>query len=888
MTKKILIDASHAEETRVVVLDGNRLEDFDVETATRKQIKGNIYLAKVIRVEPSLQAAFVEYGGNRHGFLAFGEIHPDYYQIPVADRERLLAQQAEEESEPDEADSPPAEAQALEATPVEIIEAAPPDETDGEPALATDEPIADAPAAYEPVVEDDAPPAEAASGEAGDDGMDEISEAELPAAPPPESLGGDGDDDAEARERRQRQRFLRNYKIQDVIHRRQIMLIQVVKEERGNKGAALTTYLSLAGRFSVLMPNSPSGGGVSRKITSVADRRRLKEAMAELDVPAGMGLIVRTAGANRPKPEIIRDCEYLLRLWDDIRERTMESMAPALIYEEASLIKRTIRDVYTRDVEEVLVDGQDGYRAARDFMRMLMPANARRVQLWTDGQPLFSKHQVEAQLDAMLNPIVQLRSGGYIVINQTEALVAIDVNSGRSTRERSIEETALRTNLEAAEETARQLRMRDLAGLIVIDFIDMESRRNNVAVEKRLKESLKNDRARIQVGNISHFGLMEMSRQRLRPSLAEASLVLCPHCAGMGHVRSAESAALHILRAIEDEGAKFRAAEIMVYLPPEVALYLFNHKRERLAAIEHRYAMRVVFTGDAALTASNFRIDKLRNQTVSVPAAPVRQIVAAAEPEGEAEVEDVAEATADTEAAAESDIAQATDTPEEAERKRRRRRRRGKRRTDAPVETAATAEAPVADQPSEIDLVMAAEIGETPAEEPVRRRRSRGGRRRRGGEASPAEDAATDEDMPQSTPAPVPAAWSEPAPEPYYRDVADIFEAAERAEAEALRMRTSARMSGTPEQPEIPAPLPGPDIQTPSPEPELPAPAPVPSPEPELPEIPPPLPEPEFQASGGEPGLIMGEQPALSSVVQPVLISPDAPLVDKKRGWWRR
>ena len=556
MTKKILIDASHAEETRVVVLDGNRLEDFDVETATRKQIKGNIYLAKVIRVEPSLQAAFVEYGGNRHGFLAFGEIHPDYYQIPVADRQRLLAQQAADEEEEARAAEAQAEAvapepdfaevslevkdeaaQPLEIKPIAIVEAAPPEFTGGP--LVVGEAEADGQAQAEKAGSDEAASAgepadeavaatEAAqteaeydesSGAEGEEGNGEESQPELPA---PESFGGDGDDAAEARERRQRQRFLRNYKIQEVIHRRQIMLIQVVKEERGNKGAALTTYLSLAGRFSVLMPNSPSGGGVSRKITSVADRRRLKEAMAELDVPEGMGLIVRTAGANRPKPEIKRDCEYLLRLWDDIREKTMASTAPALIYEEASLIKRTIRDVYTRDVDDVLVDGEEGFRAARDFMRMLMPSNVRKVQLWGEGQPLFAKYQVEAQLDAMLNPIVQLKSGGYIVINQTEALVAIDVNSGRSTRERSIEDTALRTNLEAAEEVARQLRMRDLAGLIVIDFIDMESRKNNANVERRLKDSLKNDRARIQVGTISHFGLMEMSRQRLRPSLAEA------------------------------------------------------------------------------------------------------------------------------------------------------------------------------------------------------------------------------------------------------------------------------------------------------------------------------------------------------------------------------
>jgi ribonuclease E len=866
MSKKILIDASHAEETRVVVLDGNRLEDFDVETATRKQIKGNIYLAKVIRVEPSLQAAFVEYGGNRHGFLAFGEIHPDYYQIPVADRQRLLAQQAADEAE-DEAeaerigespsetapDQPvaqaleitpleitPLEITPLEITPVEILESAPPEpesEADGEP-----------PPPAEAAVDPDAEPESPEVLEAGETTIEEVAE-----IPPPESIGGDGDDAAEARERRQRQRFLRNYKIQEVIHRRQIMLIQVVKEERGNKGAALTTYLSLAGRFSVLMPNSPSGGGVSRKITSVADRRRLKEAMAELDVPDGMGLIVRTAGANRPKPEIKRDCEYLLRLWDDIREKTMESTAPALIYEEASLIKRTIRDVYTRDVDDVLVDGAEGFAAARDFMRMLMPTNAKKVQLWTEGQPLFAKYQVEAQLDAMLNPIVQLRSGGYIVINQTEALVAIDVNSGRSTRERNIEDTALRTNMEAAEEVARQLRMRDLAGLIVIDFIDMESRKNNASVERRMKDSLKNDRARIQVGSISHFGLMEMSRQRLRPSLAEASLVTCPHCAGMGHVRSAESAALHILRAIEDEGAKFRAAEIMVFLAPEVALYLFNHKRDRLTAIEARYAMRVIFSGDTGLTAANFRIEKVRAQTATIaaPAPQSRPPITAETPQPEpAEPDDEAE----DEPAAPGITAE---TAEEGERRRRRRRRRGKRRPDTPGDAAPEGETaapdpeiavqPDQDQPTEIDLVIAAELGEqaetSPAEtEEPRRRRARGGRRRRPAGAE-AEEAA-------------PVADFQPAPEPYFADVADIFEAAERAEAEALRFRAQARMVA----------------QNP-PEPAAEAPSPVPEPEPEHE----PVPEPEPAA-----------EPAGEPAIQPTIVAAPAPAEEKKRGWWRR
>ncbi len=611
------------------------------------------------------------------------------------------------------------------------------------------------------------------------------------------------------------------------------MLVQVVKEERGNKGAALTTYLSLAGRYSVLMPNSPSGGGVSRKITSVADRRRLKEAMAELDVPQGMGLIVRTAGANRPKPEIVRDCEYLLRLWDDIRERTMEATAPALIYEEANLIKRTIRDVYTRDVDELLVDGEEGFRAAQEFMRMLMPSHAKKVRLWSEGQPLFSKHQVEAQLDAMLSPIVQLRSGGYIVINQTEALVAIDVNSGRATRERNIEDTALRTNLEAAEEIAKQLRMRDLAGLIVIDFIDMEVRKNNAAVERKMKEALKNDRARIQVGAISHFGLMEISRQRLRPSLTEASLVVCPHCAGMGHVRSPESAALHILRAIEDEGAKFRAAEIAVTLPPEIAFYLFNHKRERLSAIETRYNMRVIFTPDATLTGSNFRIEKIRAQTAAAPALPPATYAGPVQPERQAErqPERQAERSAPAEEVLadagteeqDTDAPQATDSAEEGERKRRRRRRRGKRRPESGAEPVAAEAAPegatsdeaeaesgeIAEiameiaveprvvQPNELELELAlaaalaepaeaivpaaelplepAQPAELPAgqEEAPRRRRARGSRRR------------ADEKV-EAAPAEMPA-------EPVAAEADAISEAAEPVEATARPKRRRTR-----------------------------------------------------------------------------------------------
>ncbi len=544
---------------------------------------------------------------------------------------------------------------------------------------------------------------------------------------------------------------MRNYKIQEVIRRRQILLVQVVKEERGTKGAALTTYVSLAGRYCVLMPNSPRGGGISRKITSAADRKRLREVITELGIPRGMGLIVRTAGANRPKPEIKRDCEYLLRLWDDIRERTLASTAPALIYEEANLIKRTIRDVYSRDVEEVVVDGEDAWRAARDFMRMLMPSHARKVQLWKDGgQPLFARNQVDAQLDAMLSPTVQLRSGGYLVINQTEALVAIDVNSGRSTRERGIEETALRTNLEAAEEVARQLRLRDLAGLIVIDFIDMEAKKHNAMVERRIKEALKTDRARIQVGHISHFGLLEMSRQRLRPSLAETSFVACPHCGGTGHVRSTESAALHVLRGIEEEGGKRRAAEIVVHVAAASALYILNHKRERLAEIEARCAMRVSFAADASMLPSEFGSSgcgrrtptRCRRRSAPTPPrlprpSPRPRPIGTAEPDEE---EDEAEGE-ETEAG-ETAAAPSGETGEEADRRRRRRRRRRRgggsgRREDfgsgpQPEVTASQALAPEAAAPALIaegSEPPAATAETTPPGEPEEDR----GFRRRGG-----------------------------------------------------------------------------------------------------------------------------------------------------------
>ncbi len=861
MTKRMLIDASHAEETRVVVLDGNRLEDFDVETSTKRQLKGNIYLAKVVRVEPSLQAAFVEYGGNRHGFLAFSEIHPDYYQIPVADRQRLLELQAEEARREEEEEDRAAEAAANAA----VTDAALPVAADGasdaeaalvgadeaeptvkepsdwaviaQPAAIPTEILAatpeEEPAPLEeepPPADEDAPPAVfeawnvaverdelgqetvppaapgSAAGASPEEGevsaeapsdpdfgqgpasaVEEAADEQVggfevaPEQPPPETVGGDGDTTEESRERRGAYRFLRTYKIQEVIKRRQILLVQVVKEERGTKGAALTTYLSLAGRFGVLMPNSPRGGGISRKITSATDRRRLREVMAELDIPSGMGLIVRTAGANRPKAEIKRDCEYLLRLWDDIRDHTLKSVAPALIYEEASLIKRAIRDVYSRDIDEIVVDGEQGWRAAHEFMRMLMPSHAKKVQLWKNGgMPLFAKHQVDAQLDAMLLPTAQLRSGGYLVINQTEALVAIDVNSGRSTRERGIEETAVRTNLEAADEVARQLRLRDLAGLIVIDFIDMETRKHNAMVEKRLKEALKNDRARIQIGHISHFGLMEMSRQRLRPSLAETSLITCSHCGGTGHVRSTESAAIHVLRGIEEEGAKRRAAEIVVYMAPQVALYVLNHKRERLAGIEQRYGMHVMCLGDDIQLNSQFRIEKLRAQVASETPAAITQDVGGPHPAEVEVLDEEVEAGEEDEEESEGQTGNemSGESAEDAERRHRRRRRR--RRAGVRREEPAM---PASEEASETEVAAERHVEGVP--EPAedsqddhqgRRRGRRGGRRRRhdgNGEVPPhAEPGAEQPELPPVYSGPTPA-------NPFGGPAFDIFDVLE-------------------------------------------------------------------------------------------------------------
>ncbi len=615
MSKRMLIDASHPEETRVVIVSGNRVEEFDFESASRKPLKGNIFLAKVTRVEPSLQAAFIEYGGNRHGFLAFSEIHPDYYQIPVADRQALIeAQRAEERSQrydDDRAEPTPKAAEApadidplpvidIEANDAAAVAAAFEESTIAPETLADTppvEPIYVAPteAVGEPEPESSlSATSEGATEEGEDDGRESHVE-EVVVERVEAEVVSSGDDDAmdEVEPRRPSGRSMRQYKIQEVIKKRQILLIQVVKEERGNKGAALTTYLSLAGRYCVLMPNSGRGGGISRKITNSADRRRLKDAAESLDVPEGMGLIVRTAGASRTKQEIQRDYEYLLRLWDSIRELTLRSTAPALVYEEGNLIKRAIRDQFSRDIEEIVVEGEEGFAEAQAFTKMIMPQQVDSVRQHDGRPPLFQKYKVESQLDSMFNPRVQLKSGGYIVINQTEALVAIDVNSGRSTREHNIEDTAYKTNLEAAEEVARQLRLRDLAGLIVIDFIDMEEGRNDRSVERKLKECLKHDRARIQVGRISPFGLLEMSRQRLRPGMVEGSTVTCPHCNGTGLIRSVESLALRALRQVEEETHNARVEGVTVRLPTEVAVYIFNHKRSDIQAMEERLGISI-------------------------------------------------------------------------------------------------------------------------------------------------------------------------------------------------------------------------------------------------------------------------------------------------------
>ncbi|WP_296574597.1 ribonuclease E/G [Phreatobacter sp.] len=833
MANKMLIDAAHPEETRVVVVRGNRVEEFDFESQSRKQLRGNIYLAKVTRVEPSLQAAFIEYGGNRHGFLAFSEIHPDYYQIPVADREALLADEARQHREEDDEDNgrsrrserpakggngrrrrrnerrprnEAADAKTSEAVTGEavldgdqegdreaIIGATEAGMADEQPATLEGRALEVAPPedrAY--AVESDGGPSED-DDEDGDD--EENGDSENGEGPREEdqveSVGaGDAYEDMPDRTFRPR----KQYKIQEVIKRRQVMLVQVVKEERGNKGAALTTYLSLAGRYSVLMPNTARGGGISRKITNAVDRKRLKAIAGDLEVPDGMGVILRTAGANRTKTEVKRDFEYLLRMWETVRETTLKSHAPTLTYEEGSLIKRSIRDLYNKDIDEVLVAGEEGYKEAKDFMRMLMPSHAKNVKPYREPQPLFARSGVEAQLDAMFSNTVQLKSGGYIVINPTEALVAIDVNSGRSTREHNIEDTALRTNLEAADEVARQLRLRDLAGLIVVDFIDMDEGRNNRAVEKRMKDALKNDRARIQVGRISHFGLLEMSRQRIRTGVLESSTETCPTCGGLGHVRSVSSVALHLLRSVEEQLLRAATHDVIVRTRTAVALYVLNNKRAHLHELETRFRVSVDISADETMAGQQmFAIDKgAQVHTAETAYKPPAILPLPVEPDDLVE-EDFEEDEETTEAEAESGEGRARTKPrdqgeaeseESSERRRKRRRRRRRGRNGEREDGAEGAErggqfadddgSPARDdEGDEEDEAVTATDGEpgeaggddaSEAERRRRRRGRRGGRRSRredeavGVVSGAADDVAADAEQPSGEdPFPVPA-----------------------------------------------------------------------------------------------------------------------------------
>ncbi|WBH18235.1 Rne/Rng family ribonuclease [Sphingomonas radiodurans] len=753
----MLIDARHREETRVAVVKGNRIEEFDFESAERKQLKGNIYLAKVTRVEPSLQAAFIDYGGNRHGFLAFSEIHPDYYQIPKEDREALLREEAEHAAE--------------EAKLRAEQEAA--DDDDGEPG----DYDADEHAEDDGGFEDDA----------ADDGEhDSEQEGEERPVPP---AAGINDDQVEAL-RQRRMNLRRRYKIQDVIRRRQVLLVQVVKEERGNKGAALTTYLSLAGRYCVLMPNTSHGGGISRKISNSSDRKRLKSIMAELALPPSMGCIVRTAGLSRTRTEIKRDFDYLARLWDGIRENTLTSAAPALIYGDSDLIKRAIRDIYNKDIDEVIVEGDEGYRQAKEFMRLLMPSHAKKVQHYSDPIPLFQRCHVEDQLAAMYHPVVQLKSGGYLVINPTEALVSIDINSGRSTREHNIEQTATATNLEAAHEIARQLRLRDMAGLVVIDFIDMDNSSNVRKVEKAMKEALKNDRARIQVGRISSFGLMEMSRQRLRTGVLEASTRACPHCEGTGLVRTASSAGLSALRLIEDEAARGRGSLLTLRASVEAAVYVLNRKRADIAEIEDRYGVTVEILPDGEQEGARMSVEASGPPPAYAPKfdPPVEEI--------EDDIPDEIEEEEEEEVFAEDEAPRAQEARSEEPREggRKRRRRRGRRgRTNAEGEELPASNADLADGDEEADEagepgdVEASDDGAATSEEgegPRRRRNRRGRRNRRrdgtvegeaqagevageAGDESASDDVVADaepEAPVEAEPAVVPVAEAEPAP----------------------------------------------------------------------------------------------------------------------------
>ncbi len=980
-SNKMLIDATHPEETRVVVLKGGRVEEFDFESAARKLLRGNIFLAKVTRVEPSLQAAFVDYGGNRHGFLAFNEIHPDYYQIPIADRQALIEEEAAAEAEEeaaadaaadrqaerraahsdggDENDDDQPEGEEPEELAVDVTAFLPPEPeapSEAEPAATAAEEEVGAPEqephtvaeAVQPeerlteavpsgtaenghVVEGAGANEEAASDEDG-------SEADLSDAPKPlglvedvgvedvegngaENGNGNGNGDVEqvdnvvsedaleelpSRPRRRQ----RSYKIQEVIKRRQVVLVQVVKEERGSKGAALTTYLSLAGRYTVLMPNTARGGGISRKITNVQDRKRLKAIAAELDVPEGMGLIIRTAGASRTKQEIKRDFEYLLRLWENVRELTLRSTAPALVYEEGDLIKRSIRDLYSKDIDEIIVAGEAAYKEARDFMRMLMPSHVKNVGLYQDPEPLFSRHQIERQLNAMFSPYVHLKSGGYLVINQTEALVAIDVNSGKATREFSIEETALNTNLEAADEIARQLKLRDLAGLIVIDFIDMEEKRNNRAVERRLKEALRFDRARIQVGRISHFGLLEMSRQRLRTGVLEGSTSQCPHCQGTGIIRSTESVALAVLRAMEDALMSGPPASIVAKTTATVALYILNNKRAFINEMESRYGISITVQASDKVQGANFAIEKAA-RSADMQRQPERSAVSMDWGfEGEEEPE---AADRDEEAA----LAEETENGRKSRRRRRRRGRRGERgeAQEAPVpgngageeaaysaEGASEEEGVAEARAAEAEIAEAESGAEAAEEEGEGRedRRSRRGRRRgrRGGrrdrdeaaraaESDAAGEAETAEVEPETAAAPEEPGVPAETPVP------------EQAQAEAAGEQPPA--AEAPETTAAPEPQPSAApaeevFEEPAPAEPLEAPEPVAATGVEPVE---PVAEPQVEhfAAEAKPERHARTEPVASEpVIERIVVGPETGTLEQpapaeqpvRRGWWQR
>lgn len=864
MAEKMLIDASHSEETRVVVVRGNRIEEFDFESEHKKQIRGNIYLAKVTRVEPSLQAAFVDYGGNRHGFLAFAEIHPDYYQIPLADRQALLRAEAEEhrrdddiehvetandrsdESEsPSETEADVAVVAAVEEVTVEV--AAEPEVVEASADLAAEEAPVEKPkkprrTRKAKAKTEDAPAAEAeeaaASSEGSDDetpggamamavDTDEISE---PTERPSRRRRRDDDDDDDDHNGEEKEviesvgaedameevpdrvsrKPRKQYRIQEVIKRRQILLVQVAKEERGNKGAALTTYLSLAGRYSVLMPNTARGGGISRKITNLQDRKRLKEIARDLEVPQGMGVILRTAGANRTRVEVKRDFEYLMRLWENVRTLTLQSTAPTLVYEEGSLIKRSIRDLYNKDISEIVVAGEEGYREAKGFMKMLMPSHAKVVQPYRDVHPIFSRSGIEAQLDRMLQPQVTLKSGGYIIINQTEALVSIDVNSGRSTREHSIEETALQTNLEAAEEVARQLRLRDLAGLVVIDFIDMEEKRNNRSVEKRLKDHLKNDRARIQVGRISHFGLLEMSRQRIRASVLESTMQVCSHCNGTGHVRSQSSVALHVLRGIEEYLLKNTTHNISVRTTPDIALYLLNHKRGTIIDYEGRFGVAIIIEADAHVGAQHFAID--RGEAVENPVKIEQILHFEPEPEDDDVViedeidEEEEEAARPAAAAPAAQTSASSDENGRNNKRKRRRRRRGRGRDGEGADTASFGGEQAGDEDAleeddadaegddGAEAPKSAEASEDAGDRRKRRRRGkRGGRRNRpeDGAVEASGDAEGEDDVDEGEAEEVVAVEAEVAEVSVVTEEAPAESVAEEAPAKPKRARKS-------------------------------------------------------------------------------------------------